>query len=42
MHSLNAYEYPGAAGKSPSASQIQHAVTTARAVYNLVIELVRE
>ena len=38
----NACEYPSAAGKSPSASQIQHAVATARDVRRIVIELVRE
>ncbi len=38
----NAYEYPAAAGKSPSDSQIQHAVATARAVGRIVSDLVGE
>lgn len=38
----NSYEYPSAAGKAPSASQIQHALATARAVSRVVSELVRE
>lgn len=38
----NTYEYPSAAGKGPSASQIQHALATAQEVQRIVIELVRE
>lgn len=38
----NSYEYPAAAGKAPSASQIQHAVATARAVGRIVSDLVGE
>ncbi len=38
----NAYEYPAAAGKAPSASQVQHAVATARAVGRIVSDLVGE
>lgn len=38
----NAYEYPAAAGKVPSDSQIQYAVATARAVGRIVSDLVGE
>lgn len=38
----NAYEYPTIASQAPSASQIQHAVATARAISRIVSDLVGE
>lgn len=38
----NAHEYPAAAGKAPSALQIQHVVATGRAVGRIVSDLVGE